>query len=679
MPAFDRRPALTRRPTGSSSLATIVMVGLFACACGPAFAQSTADLTSYSIEDLMRLEVTSVSKKERPIGTSPAAVFVLTSEDIRRSGLTSVPELLRLVPGLHVARIDGSKWAVTARGFNGRFANKLLVLVDGRTVYSPLHSGVYWDEVDLPLEDVERIEVIRGPGATMWGANAVNGVINVITKPSGSTPGTRVSLSAGSEERLAASVRYGGSVGDGLSWRVWGKAFDRGPLARADGESAHDGWRMARSGFRADYRATEADELTLQGDLHTGSEDQTSATPMLTPPYRHPFDERAEVGGRNVVGRWTRTHSSHSETSLQVFADHTSRREVLLDHVRHTLDVDFQHRQSPAARHDLVWGFGYRNGHSHLTGSDRVRFGDSDRRERIVSAFAEDEIGIVPERLTLTLGMKVERNPYTGFQLQPNVRALWALSARQSIWSAVTRGVRPPSLFEKDASVDVAVAPGPQGLPVVLTVVGQGTPEAEELWATEVGYRRQWSTVSLDVTAFHNHYDHLLSLTPGTPGFVSAAVPFIRAPYLVDDKLRGRAYGAETWATWRARPGWTLTAGYTFLDLALTSNGSEQELRFEDSEDDSPRHQLMLRSLVSFGRRWEADASIHGLGSSDAGRVPAHARVDLRAGYKVSDRLTLSLAGLNLLGTSSPEFLSVFNEEVTQPRRAVALRTTWVF
>ncbi len=679
MPAFDRRPASARRPTGFAILSTTVMAGLLACASGTAFAQSTVDLTRYSVEDLMRLEVTSVSKKERPLGTSPAAVFVLTNEDIRRSGLTSVPELLRLVPGLHVARIDGSKWAVTARGFQGRFANKLLVLVDGRSVYSPLYSGVYWDEVDVPLEDIERIEVIRGPGATMWGANAVNGVINVITKPAGSTPGTRVTLSTGSEERLAASVRYGGSIGDGLSWRVWGKAFDRGPLARADGEPAHDGWRMARSGFRADYRATEADELTLQGDLHAGGEDQSSSTPTLTPPYRHLFDERADVGGRNVVGRWTRTHSPHSETSLQVFADHTSRREAVLDHARTTLDVDFQHRQSPAARHDLVWGLGYRHGHSRLINSDQVQFGETDRREWLLSAFAEDEIGIVPERLTLTLGMKVERNPYTGLELQPNVRALWALSERQSIWSAVTRGVRPPSLFENDARVDVAVAPGPQGLPVVLTVVGQGTPDAEELWAAEVGYRRQWSTVSLDVSAFRNHYDHLLSLTPGTPGFVPAAVPFIRAPYLIDDNLRGRAYGAEALATWRARQGWTLTAGYTLLDLALTSDGSERELRFENSEDDSPRHQVVLRSLVSFGRRWEADASIHGLGSSDAGRVPAHARVDLRAGYKVSDHLTLSLAGLNLLDASHPEFLSVFNEEVTQPRRAVTLRTTWAF
>jgi iron complex outermembrane receptor protein len=649
-------------------------------ACSPAaVAQSTADLTRISIEDLMGLEVTSVSKKERPLGTSPAAVFVLTNEDIRRSGLTSVPELLRLVPGLHVARIDGSKWAVTARGFNGRFANKLLVLVDGRSVYSPLYSGVYWDEVDVPLEDVERIEVIRGPGATMWGANAVNGVINVITKPAGSTPGTRVSLSAGSEERLAASVRYGGMVGDQLAWRVWGKAFDRGPLARADGEPGHDGWRMARSGFRADYRANEADEITLQGDLQASGENQTSATPTLTAPYRHLFEERAEVAGRNVLGRWTRTHSPQSQTSLQVFADRTSRREVLLDHARTSVDVDFQHRQAPAARHDLVWGLGYRRGHSTVIGSEQVRFGESERREWLLSAFAEDEIAIVPERVTLTLGMKVERNVYTGVELQPNVRALWSLSERQSIWAAITRGVRSPSLFEKDANVDVAVAPGPQGLPVVLTVVGQPTRVPEELWATEVGYRRQWSTLSVDASAFRNRYDHLLSLTPGTPEFVPAAMPFIRAPYFIDHDLRGRGYGIEASATWRARQAWTLTTGYTFLDLALTSDGREQELRYEDSEDDSPRHQVMLRSLATIGRRWEADGSIHWLASSDAGRVPAHARLDLRAGYKVSDRLTLSLAGLNLLGGSDPEFLSVFNEEVTQPRRAVALRTTWVF
>jgi iron complex outermembrane recepter protein len=657
-----------------------LLTGLLVVAsAGTVLAQSTADLTRISVEDLMRLEVTSVSKKERPLGTSPAAVFVLTQEDIRRSGLTSLPELLRLVPGLHVARIDGSKWAVTARGFNGRYANKLLVLVDGRTVYSPLSSGVFWDEVDTLLEDIDRIEVIRGPGATMWGANAVNGVVNVITKAAGSTPGTRVSLTAGSEDRLAAGVRHGGTVGDSLDWRVWGKAFDREPLARPDGAAANDGWRMGRGGFRTDFRASDVDQVTLQGDLHSGHEDQTSSALTLTPPYRRLFDERADVSGRNVVARWTRTHSPRSQTTLQAFADHTSRREYLLDHERTTIDVDFQHRQALGARHDIVWGTGYRRGHTLLTNSEMVRFADTHRDDWLFSGFGEDEIAVVPERLMFTLGMKVEHNGYTGLELQPNVRALWSPSERESLWAAVTRGVRTPSLLENGANVDVSAAPGPQGLPIVIAVVGQGVPQAERLWASEAGYRRQWPTVSLDLSVFRNSYAHLSSLAPATPEFVAAAIPFVRVPYLIAADLQGTGYGVEAAGTWRARQGWTLTAGYTFLALDLTSNGAEQDVRFEWAEDDSPRHQILLRSLASFGSRWEADATIHASGSSDEHRVPAYARLDMRVGCAVSDQLKISVAGLNLLEARHAEFLSVSNEEITQPRRSVVLQTVWTF
>ena len=675
------RPGRTR-PTSRATAGGIVPAAIAALlAAAPVAAQSTADLTRISVEDLMRLEVTSVSKKERPLGRSPAAVFVLTHDDIRRSGLTSLPELLRLVPGLHVARIDGSKWAVTARGFNGRFANKLLVLVDGRPVYSPLSSGVYWDEVDLPLEDIERVEVIRGPGATMWGANAVNGVINVITKDAAETTGTSVSLATGSEERLAATVRYGGRSGGALAWRVWGKAFDRAPLARADGSAAHDGWRMGRGGFRADVRATARDTVTVQGDLHSGREDQTSGTPMLAPPYWRVFDEEARVSGRNVVGRWSRSHSDRSETSLQFFTDHTERGEHLLEHRRTTVDVDFQHRQALGVRHDVVWGGNYRRGRTTLTNTDVVRFADTDRAEWLASAFAEDEIALLPERLTLTLGLKVERNSYTGVELQPNLRALWAVSSRDSVWASATRGVRTPSLLENGANVDVAAGPGPQGLPVVLAVVGNGTRQAERVWAAEAGYRRHWSRVSLDVSAFRNDYAHVLSLTAAAPQFVAAATPFVRVPFIVSADLVGVAHGVESAATWRAREGWTLIGGYTFLEVALTSNGAETDpyLRYEASEDDSPRHQVSLRSLASLGARWELDAALQARGSSDAGQIAARRRLDARLGYKVSPQLTISAAGLNLLDARGAEFVRALNEEITQARRSVVLRTTWTF
>jgi iron complex outermembrane receptor protein len=533
--------------------------------------------------------------------------------------------------------------------------------------------------VDVPLDDVERIEIIRGPGATMWGANAVNGVINIITGPAGRTPGTRVSLATGTEDRAAASVRHGGTAGDGLDWRIWGTAFDRGPLARAGGGNAHDGWRVGRTGFRADYRASDIDDVTVQGDVHAGRVDQTSADVQLSAPYRQLFDERAHISGRNVLARWTRTRSPQSATTVQLFADHTDRREHLLGQRRTTVDVDVQHRQSAGARHDLVWGLGFRRGRTRLTNSTLVHFADTDRGDWLASAFAEDEIAVVPERLALTLGLKVERNGYSGVELQPNVRGLWSVSDRDSIWGAITRGVRTPSLLENGATVAVASAPGPQGLPLVVTVIGRGTPDIEELWAAEMGYRRHWSRLSIDVSAFRNRYSNGTSLTPGTPELVLEQQPYLRMPYLIDAALHGSAYGVEAATTWRAARGWTLTAGYSFLRVDLTSGGIEQNIRYEDAEGHTPRHQLVLRSLGSIGRRWEVDATLHARSAFDAGKIPALARVDLRGGWKVSDRLTVSVAGVNLLDARQFEFLSVLNEELTQPRRGVLLQTRWTF
>jgi iron complex outermembrane receptor protein len=293
--------------------------------------------------------------------------------------------------------------------------------------------------------------------------------------------------------------------------------------------------------------------------------------------------------------------------------------------------------------------------------------------------FAEDEIAVAPERLALTVGMKVERNPHTGTEFQPNLRLMWTVSPRDSVWTAVTRGVRTPSVFEHDSNVDVAAMPGPDGLPLLLSVVSRETSVAERVWATELGYRRHWTTVSFDASVFRNQYHDLTSLTPGEAAFVPAATPYVRLPYYIGSALHGRSYGVEAAGTWRARRGWTLIGSYTYLNLDLDSGGAEQNFRYESMEDDTPRHQFMLRSLTSIGERWEADGALHALGSSDEGYVPAHTRVDLRAGYKVSRQLTVSLAGLDLLDDRHPEFVSTFSEEISQPRRSVLLQTHWTF
>src|SRR5437879_4231967 len=398
----------------------LAMVTLLFVASSPA--QNKIDVTTMSVEDLMNMQVTSVSKRTQKVADAAAAIFVLTQEDIRRSGATSIPEALRLVPGLEVARIDQNKWAIGSRGFNGRFDNKLLVLIDGRSVYTPLFSGVYWNVQDVMLEDVDRIEVIRGPGATLWGANAVDGVINVITKKAKATQSAVVTAGAGTDERAAGGVRYGGKLGDNTYYRAYTKYFDWGPSAYPSGMTAHDGWDALRGGFRADWTPAGANSLTLQGDVYRTRFDETLTVASLSAPYSNTFPNNGKYSGGNILGRWNHT-SEGSSMSLQMYYDNTTITDHSLfgDH-QNILDLDFQHGFHVGDSQQFVWGLGYRSIHDKNDASFTVSLQPNQVTLNQFSTFLQDEISLVDNRLQFTRGSKFEHNKFTGFEIRSEER-----------------------------------------------------------------------------------------------------------------------------------------------------------------------------------------------------------------------------------------------------------------
>ncbi len=436
---------------------------LSALLAGNAMAQdpkTVPDVTAMSMEDLMNMKVTSVSKRTQKVADAAAAIFVITQEDIRRSGATSIPEALRLAPGLEVARIDQNKWAIGSRGFNGRFDNKLLVLIDGRSVYTPLFSGVYWNIQDVLLEDIDRIEVIRGPGATLWGANAVDGGINIITKPAASTQSAIVKAGAGTEERGSGSVRYGGKMGDDTHYRIYGKYFDWGPSNYASGGTAHDAWDAIRGGFRADWTPAGSNSLTVQGDIYRSHYDETLTVPNLTGPnYSSTFPNDGEYSGGNILARWNHTTEGGS-MSLQAYYDNTTTVDHMLfeDH-QNIFDIDFQDGFHAGNHQQFLWGLGYRSILDHNHSSFTVSLQPNQVNLNQFSAFVQDEISLVDNRLRLTLGTKLEHNTFTGFEVEPNARLLWNLSPKQSVWTAVSRAVRTPALTEHGLRLNSAVIP----------------------------------------------------------------------------------------------------------------------------------------------------------------------------------------------------------------------------
>src|SRR2546425_9133624 len=645
--------------------------------------RNVPDVTAMSMEDLMNLQVTSVSKRTQKVADAAAAIFVITQEDIRRSGATSIPEALRLAPGLEVARIDQNKWAIGSRGFNGRFDNKLLVLIDGRSVYTPLFSGVYWNVEDVMLEDVDRIEVIRGPGATLWGANAVDGVINVITKKAKSTQSAIVTAGAGTEERAAGGVRYGGKLGDNTYYRAYTKYFDWGSSAYPSGMTAHDGWDALRGGFRADWTPAGANSLTLQGDIYRTRFDETLTVASLSAPYSNTFPNDGKYSGGNILGRWNHT-SEGSSMSLQMYYDNTTITDHSLfgDH-QNVFDIDFQHGFHAGDSQQFVWGLGYRSIHDKNDASFTVSLQPNQVTLNQFSTFLQDEISLVDNRLQITLGSKFERNEFTGFEIEPNARLLWNLTPNQSIWSAVSRAVRTPALTEEGLRLNSAVIPpgapsNPTPFPAVIAVFGShrfnSQFNSEDLLAYELGYRVQaTSNLSLDIATFYNNYSNLRTAEPGAPFVEGSPAPTdIVIPFVAGNKMSGGTYGVELFADWKVVPKWRLAGSYSYLQMDIHKNANSLDPTPDNPNGSSPRHQWYLRSSIDLPKHFDQDTTLRFVDHLPGLNVPSYYSLDAHLGWRPVTRVELSIGGQNLLNNWHFEFMPDFvNTSPTVVKRSI--------
>jgi len=651
-------------------------------------------LADLDLEDLMNIEVTSVSKRLEKMSQAASAIYVITNEDIRRSGATTIPDLLRTVPGLEVASIDASKWAITSRGFNGRFANKLLVLIDGMSVYTPQFSGVYWETRDVPLEDIERIEVIRGPGATLWGANAVNGVINIITKKASETQGGSMTAGGGSEEQGFGGVRYGGKLGDDAFYRIYTKYFNRDDFPNASGVEGADDWRVLRGGFRIDWDPTDVDALTLQGDVYDGSQGERSTILMNDGPPEMPLvfrtpNRKIDVSGGNLLSRWHRKLSESSDLTLQLYYDRTERMDpLIISEIRDTIDVDMQHSFAFGDRQRIIWGLGYRYTADENSNSFALGMDPDERADDLFSAFFQDEITLIPDRLAFTLGSKVEHNDYTGWEGQPSARLRWTPNPNHTVWAAVSRAVRTPSRAESDVRI-LTLGTEPLELPngmvippynYLLSLQGSRDFESEDLVAYELGYRLQATErLYLDFATFYNDYSHLRTLEPGMPDFMVLPPVF---PLIGGNKMKGESHGIEITADYNALDWWRLTAGYTYLRMNLhLEDDSMDPTDPESAEGENPQNQCFLQSRVDLPKNVEFDTILRYVDNLPSFDVHGYVTLDVRLGWKPTKNLDLSIVGRNLLDNQHLEYRSTafVNTEPTEVPRSVYGKVTWSF
>lgn len=691
-----RRGGVFKRLSGYSSATSsrlggrcaLMLAGLamIAFPAVPAHPQqrSGPDLTQKSLEDLMSIEVTSVSKREQKTSQAAAAVFVISQEDIRRSGALNIPDLLRMVPGLDVAQIDAGKWAITARGFNGQYSNKLLVLIDGRTVYTPIFAGVFWDSQNVPLDTIARIEVIRGPGAAVWGSNAMNGVINIITRNAADTQGGYAAAGAGIIGTGPETIGYGGKAGGIGAYRVYAEGFHYNSLPTFGGPDGQDDWRLVHGGFRTDSTLSAKDSLTTEGEMYEGNAGEMATTPIsLAPPVTATVALHDIYSGWNLLSRWNRTLSQRSDTSLQFYFDRTNRGDSTYSLGLNTFDIDFQHHVLLGARQEIVWGLGYRVSSDSTTPTLRIVFTPKDRLTRLFSSFAQDEIAILPDRLHLSLGGRLEHNDYTGFDFEPSARMVWTPNTKNTLWSAISGADRTPARSDTNLRVNYAILPGPGNLPMVISLFGNPNKRNEHLNAFEAGYRNALtSKFSVDSTVFYNRYRDVDSVEPGATSIETNPAPaHLLVPSYLGNGLQGETHGLELFANWKAASFLTLSPGYTFFSMHLHPFAGSQD--FTDASGDeggTPDHQAQLRSKVRLPWNVQWNASAYFVNRLPAQSIPSYTRLDTSLIWQAGERVSLSVVGQNLLKDLHPEYAGPSATVQTDlMRRSAYAKIAWSF
>jgi len=672
----------------------------------------SSDIADKSIEELMNIDVTSVSRKDQKLSKIPAAVYVITREMIERSGANIIPDLLRMVPGVQVAQVEANRWAISVRGFNDIYSNKVLVLVDGRTVYTPSFSGVYWDQLDIPLNTIERIEVVRGPGGTVWGANAVNGVISIITKSSQDTKGGLISAGAGSQQTADYLVQYGGAIG-GAAYRAFGHYSSFGNLQTPQGFSGNDRWSMRHGGFRSDWNPSGKDSFMAEGNVF-----QTDGGQML--PGATLSAAKLTNSGGDILASWSHKNSDRSDGVLQVYDTYYSRFDSGIREKLNTFDLDYKRHTAVGSRNDIVWGIGYRYTSDSLRPSDglfgtlpllgvSVTFNPPAKNYSLFSAFVQDEIRLA-ENLSLTVGSKVEHNAFTGFEYEPSARLAWSLPNSQTLWLAASRAVRQPSRY--DTALDVALPLIPVGPGISLNQQTWGDPNfrTETLRDYEIGYRISVSSrVLLDFTGFYSFYGDLESVELVTPqvNFTPGGI-LVSSALQYGNSLSAQNYGAESSVTWNAASRWKVAGSYSWLKAnvygpsvessirelsaqnpliaQLVSTGAVQGiLKGSDTftnnlaEGSVPRHQFSLQSYLDLTTRLSFDNSLYFVDTLPARDVPAYARFDSTLGWKIRKGITASLVGQNLLSPHHLEFGNVEQAIATETNRSIFGKVVWSF
>lgn len=656
-----------------------------AALAAPAWPQQAPpqDLTKSSLEDLMNIEVTSVSKKEEKLSRTAAAVFVITQEDIQHSGAMNIPDLLRMAPGVDVAQIDANKWAISIRGFNGLYSDDLLVLFDGRSVYTQTFGGVYWDTADLPLGDIDRIEVIRGPGGAVWGANAVNGVINIISKKASATQGGMVAAGGGSREPEFGTLQYGGGVGQSTDYRVFAKYFNQDESPGLTGPHGADGWHSLRAGFRVDSSVSARDRLTVEGDIYDGREGITEpALASVTAPAPQQLNVEANTSGGFLQGVWDHSYSGRSDSSLQ-FSYDRYKRDGLVQETRGTFDLTFQHHIAMRARHDVVWGLEARTSGLHSDGSLYASFEPADNRSDLFGAFLQDEIALAADRVYLTLGTKLEHNRYSGFSVMPSARLAWTPAESQTLWAAMSRAASTPSDTDVSIRVNAAGFPGPGGTPALASFIGNPSFMDENLLAVEAGYRTALGKhLLIDLAAYYDFYTNQQTVEPGAAFYeTTPAPPHFVFPRTYGNLMNGEAHGLEIFADWRVSNRWSLSPGYGFEQVHMHLDpGSQDTLSVGDSQGSAPANSAQLRSHFTLPRRVSWDASAYFVGKIADPDVSSDTRLDTGLSWQAQERLSFTLVGQNLLRDRHLEYvdggLSVAS---TLVKRSIYAKVTWTF